>query len=63
MDISCNVHISCNVLLYAETIFQILEFYVKEFKRYHHFYISVLPNARWMHQLTSPGCDVTGREL
>ena len=34
--------------LYAMIIFQILEFYVKEFKSYHHFYISVLPSARWI---------------
>ena len=50
-------------LLYAKTIFQNLEFYVKEFKNYHHFYISVFPSARWVLQLTSAGCDVTGREL
>ena len=33
-------------LLDAKTIFQILQFYVKKLKSYHHFYISVLPSAR-----------------
>ena len=49
--------------LYAKTIIQILEFYVKGVKSYPHFYISLCPSTRSVLQLTGLGCDVTGREL
>ena len=32
-------------------------------KSYSHFYISLLPSSSPVHQLTNPGCDITGREL
>ena len=49
--------------LYAKTIFQILEFYVEGVKSYPHFYISLCRSTWAVLQLTSLGCDVTGREL
>ena len=39
------------------------KFYLKAFKNYPHFYISLLHNAKSVILLTNPGCDVTSREL